>query len=177
MICSMDAMTMIWGLRKPHYSKSQQPSEEVVDLQRRAHVLLLSLDQQRARIVVPTVAVAEVLAGIERQRHGQVLAEIQKRFFCPPFDLKASALAAELWQKHRALPKNQQMERSILKADVLIIATAKTAGATVFYSHDVNSRKLAGTVMEARDLPTHSEDMFVDLETRTAHSKKPPEES
>ena len=53
----------------------------------------------------------------------------------------------------------------MLKADVLIISSAKVGGASSFYSHDDKCRKLASVAgLMARDLPTHSEDLFVNVE-------------
>jgi hypothetical protein len=84
-------------------------------------------------------------------------------------------MAAQLWQWHRRLPPEDQIQRSILKVDVLIIAVAKVAGASVFYSHDAKSRKLAAQAgMRALDLPTHSEDMFTNAEMKKLAGIAPP---
>jgi len=51
----------------------------------------------------------------------------------------------------------------------LIIASAKVGGVTTFYSHDARCRKLAVRAgIRARDLPTHSEDLFIDAEMKAA---------
>jgi hypothetical protein len=41
---------------------------------------------------------------------------------------------------------------------VLIIASANAAGATIFYSHEKQCRKLASQVMKSEDLPTRDPD-------------------
>jgi hypothetical protein len=121
------------------------------------------------------VAVAELITPLEPQQHGQFIAALTDRFFCPPFDLRAAAMAAQLWQWHRRLPAQEQMQRSVLKADVLIISVAKVAGASIFYSHDAKSRKLATQAgMKALDLPTHSEDMFTNTEMKKLAGIPPP---
>jgi hypothetical protein len=82
------------------------------------------------------------------------------------FDLSASALAAELWIRHRGLSKHEQMQRVPLKLDVMVLATAKTAGARLFYSNDRKCRALAKSIgLDARDLPTHSESLLTQAET------------
>jgi predicted nucleic acid-binding protein len=122
---------------------------------------------RKETVVVPSVAVAEVLLGVDEDEHGHFIAELQTRFFLPPFDLRATVIAAKLWQAHRELPKEDQIERKYLKADVMILATAKVAGATRFYSHERKLRKLADELgMEGRDLPLHSENWIIDLEAR-----------
>jgi hypothetical protein len=77
------------------------------------------------------------------------------------------ALAAELWQLHRGLPKDQQITRVCLKADIMIVASAKAAQADEFYSREPKLRKLAEAAgITPRDLPTHSENLFVNEEIR-----------
>ncbi len=133
------------------------------------------LEDRDETVIIRTVAVAELITPLEAHQRGQFIATMTERFFCPPFDLRAAAVAAELWQWHRALPPDDQIQRSVLKADVLIIATAKVAGASVFYSHDVKSRKLAAQAgMRALDLPTHSENMFTNAEMKKAAGVAPP---
>ena len=151
MICALDTQTLIFAL---------DPKSADRDLRRRAKLLIDRLESTKTTVIIPTVVVAEWLVGIDAADHGRFLAELQKRFLTPPLDLRASALAATLWQRHRALPRANQVKRSILKADVLIIATAKAAGATRLYSHDADCRAVAKLVMEAFDLPTHSEKLF-----------------
>lgn len=161
-------MILIWGMKLRHHKTGGSPSKETIELETRAKILLDILDEEKSSIIVPTVTVAELLAGIDRQDHPKFLAEIGKRFFCPSFDLPAAAIAAHLWQLHKTLPKSEQFtDRRILKADVMLIATAKAAGARVLYSHDASCRKLATNVLEAKDLPTHHPDLFRDKELRS----------
>ena len=115
---------------------------------------------------MPSIVVAEFLSGINPASHNAVLGAFQDRFHAiPSFDLAASAKAAELWMTHRELPKDKQQSRNLLKVDVLIIACAKVGGAEVYYSHDRKCRTLAELAgMIARDLPTHSENLFTQAE-------------
>jgi hypothetical protein len=137
-------------------------------------MLMAMLDNQKAKIVVPSVAVAEVLAGVEPAKHGPILAEFTSQFFCPAFDFTACSLAAKLWQYERGLPgtkgglpEGERNDRRLVKADMLILATAKIAGASIFYSHDSGTRRLAQEAgMEGKDLPQTSGDWIVDLEAK-----------
>ncbi len=169
MSVGIDSMVLIWGLKKPHHKGKKSTTQNVPEMQRRSWILLEQLHTAKETIIVPTVAVAEVLLGIELKDHGTFVAELQERYFIPPFDLSAMALAARLWQAHRRLPKAEQIERACLKADVMIVATAKVAGASKFYSYEPKVQKLAQEAgMTGCDLPEHSEDMFIDLEARKA---------
>jgi hypothetical protein len=63
----------------------------------------------------------------------------------------------------------------VLKADVLIISSAKVAGASVFYSHDAKSRSLAAEAgLKPLNLPTHSEDMFTNAELKKLEGEPAP---
>jgi predicted nucleic acid-binding protein len=155
---TLDTMTMIWGLRLGGPTPS---NAHVADMQRRARILLDELDEDKARIIVPTIVVAELLIGMPATDHGRFITELQKQFFLPTLDLRGAEIAAGLWQKHRTLPTSQQIKRTTLKADVLIIAIAKVAGATAFYSHDAKARKLAEIAgLNGYDLPTHARSLF-----------------
>lgn len=167
MTVAVDTMVLIWGLKSAGARAGNPRQPNLKEMQLRSVILLDMLEEQKETIIVPTVAVAELLVGVEPAKHGDFIAEFQQRFFCPPFDLRASALAAELWLYHRGLPKGEQLQRNVLKSDVMIIATAKAAGATVYYSQERKARALATKVgMRAEELPERHPDMFRDQEIR-----------
>ncbi len=159
-------MVLLWGFRD--WPPPSGTPAEIAEKQRRARILLQDLTDKKALIVVPTVVVAELLTPVPVARHGAFISRLQERFFVKGLDVKNSSVAADLWTRHRTLPVAVRSERSILKADTLIIATARVGGATSFYSHDRKFRalvELAG--MEPHDLPTHSEDLFTEAELRS----------
>ena len=159
---ALDTMVLVWGLQR-----KDPPGQKEKELLRRAQILLRQLDEDKASVVVPAVVVSELLIPIASEKHGDFVAELRRRFVCPPLDLQGAALAADIWRRHRGLPKKDQIKRTTLKADALIVATASVAGAQVFYSHDPKCRRLAELArMEGRDLPTHHENLFIDKEMR-----------
>lgn len=167
MTVSMDTMTLIWGMQG-YGAKSGNPLQpDLREMQYRARVLLELLTEAKEEIALASVAVSEFLVGVPPDRHKDFLAEIDKQFRVHPFDLPACALAANLWIQHKQLPKTGQVDRQCLKSDVLIVATAKMAGAAVFYSHDAKCRKLADLAgMKGEPLPARHPQMFRDKEIR-----------
>jgi len=161
---ALDSMTVIWGLQATGHRRGNPQQPALADLQRRARILLDMLDKEEQTIILPAVALAEVLIGVAENSHDLFLAKIQQHFHCPPFDLRAAAQAAKLWIWNRGLVADQQIARAVLKADVQIVATAKVAGADKFYTHEPKLRKLAEFAgLQALDLPTHHPtDMFFD---------------
>lgn len=166
---AFDTMILIYGLRA--LNRGAGPKSEKERERRRRARILLTESKQRFRsnqIIVPTIVVAELLTGIPSEAHGTVIANLQENFFCPPFDIRATTIAATVWQARvQAGPPVSGAERRNLKADVLIVATAKLAGARRFYSTDPDCRRVAEIAgLLARDLPSHSEDLFIEAESR-----------
>jgi predicted nucleic acid-binding protein len=165
-------MVLIWGIQEAR-TGATPAGQDVPEMRRRAEILLEELFERKEKIVVPSVMVAELLVKIDSSKHGEFVAALQERFFCPPLDLRASAVAAELLQKYRPPPEAEHHARSIVKADVFIVATAKVAGATVFHSHDPKCRKIAELAgMEAKDLPVNPQSMFRYIEQEEKKRKK-----
>ena len=169
MSSAIDAMIVIWGLKQGHYKGRRPTTQDVGEMRRRAVILLDELHEAKEEVIIRAVAVAELLLGIEPKNHGLFVAKLQENFRLPPFDLAACSLASRLWQTARELPKDQQQERVCLKADVMIVATAKVAGTTTFYSHEPKVRKIAEMAgMTPKDLPTQASDLFADHAARKA---------
>lgn len=158
MLVGIDSMVLIFAGVVPRKSAK---SKEIEELRVRAQLLL---HQKRDEtVVLPTIAVAELLVPVPPAKRGQLIATVSGRFMCPSFDLPAAAIAAALWAHHAKLPTDlQYSQRHVLKADAMIVAAAKSAGATEFYSHDKKCRALANRIMKAFDLPTRDpNDMFL----------------
>jgi hypothetical protein len=166
---ALDTNILIWGIKSKHSRRGNPRQPNLVELQRRSAILLDILDQDKERIIIPTITVAELLIGVDPAAHAEFITELQERFFCPSFDIRACAVAADLWLHHKGLPKSDQLQRAVLSSDVKIIATAKVAGAVKIYSHEPKFRKLASRVMLAEDLPLRHPDMFKDAEFQTAY--------
>lgn len=167
-------MVLIWALPHPRRKGARPTVQDIDEMQRRSLILLHELRESNSTIVVPTITASELLAGIEPVHHGRFLAELQDQFMLAPFDLPASSLAASLFQFAAELPKEEKPTRMVLKADVMIVASAKTAGATQFYSHEPRVRKIVERAgMEPKDLPTQGSSLFTEEEMKLPPKKKP----
>ena len=167
MTVSMDTMALIWGMQGFGAKGGNPRQPDLKEMQFRARVLLELLEERKEEIVIASVAVSELLVGVPPPRHTDFLAEIDRRFRVHPFDLPACALAANLWLQHKKLPQAGQVDRKCLKSDVLIVATAKLAGSTTFYTNDDKCRKLAALAnMRGEDLPSRHPEMFRNKEIR-----------
>ena len=162
-IVVLDTQILIWGGLRRQITGVDLTSENVPDKQKRAAGLLSDLTLAKARVMIPTVTIAELLCPVDIAQHGNFLAALTQRFLCPPFDLPATWVAAQLWRHNRDMPKADQVARLLVKADMQIIATAKIHGARFFFTDDKGCRKLAEHAgLNAKPLPTHSLDLFAD---------------
>lgn len=100
MNCAIDTNVCIWMLRPSR----EDDDEQVKDLRIRARILLDMLEEGKERIVIPSIVVAEYLAGVPREQRRASLSEIQDRFYCPPFDAASAILAADLFVGRSELP-------------------------------------------------------------------------
>jgi hypothetical protein len=160
-IVGIDSMILIYADVVPQ--KQAARSSDWDDLRVRSKLLLHIVARKKGIILLPTVAISELLIPVPSAQKGALIATLQKLFVCPAFDLPAASTVADLWSQHRKLPQNQQYDRrQLLRSDCMIIASAKAAGATEFYSHDKKCRALASLVLTAHDLPTNDrDDMFI----------------
>lgn len=155
----IDSMVLVYAGLVPR--KSSKVPQAPRELTIRAKILLYM--HRDDTIVLPTVAISEILVPVPTSHKGALVATLVSKFVCPSFDLPAAAIAAELWSQHKNLPRDLQYDsRHVLRSDAMIVASAKSAGATEFFSHDRRCRALATLVMTARDLPTRDpNDMFL----------------
>lgn len=172
----IDAMILVYAGIVP--SKGASPGgAELAALKLRAQMLFEHFARDEATVILPTIAIAEVLVPVPDSEKGLLVQALSESFVCPTFDTHAADIAAQLWAKHRQLPQDQRYtDRLALKADAMIIASAKAAGATDFYSNDRNCRKLAGLIMNGHGLPTKPrdlEDVFIAIDLESGEGPPP----
>ena len=170
---AIDSMVLIYAGIVPVTGKP--PSNDRNELSVRAKLLFHIHRHQQ--FILPTVAISEILIPVPTSQRPVLLAKLSELFICPSFDLPAATIASELWQQHKKLPNDlQYKKRPLLRADVMILASAKVAGATKFYTHDKKLLGLAKLIMPAFDLPKDDpNDMFLkqDIKNGTYEPESP----
>jgi len=143
-------MVLVWGVRR-----AGPP-----DVLQRARWLFDFLNQEQAQVIMPAVSVSEYLCKVPIADHKNVLAALAERFILAPFETRAAAFAAELFDKGKAERVMGEGARVRLRNDCLVVASAKAAGAEILYSHDGDCRSLARHIMQSADLPEMPTDLF-----------------
>lgn len=151
-IIAIDTQALVWGVRH------EGPDE----MQQQARWLFEYIEQADALVVLPTVVLSEFLTGVKQQDRPRVAQAISERFTVAAFDSKAAYLAAELYQSsENSKPKGVPGGRSVLRADSMIVATAKAFGAEIFISHDTACRKMAKKIgLIDMDLPNIEPNLY-----------------
>lgn len=149
-------MVLVWGIR------GQGPEEKL----NRARNLFNKLGNENSQILIPSLALTEYLVPVRDGERAKIIAHLCERFHIVNFDVRASDIASRLIA--RTLPerkKGKPGERTLIKSDAIIVASARSAGATVFYSDDTRCREFASQVgMEARLLPDIPDSLFEEAE-------------
>ena len=130
----------------------------VADCQERLDFLIATLQRDKAKIVIPTPALGELLVKAQ-QAAPEWLALLHKsrHFRIVGFDERAAVeFAATQADRIASGQKNEGASRAKAKFDDQIVAIAAVEGATVIYSDDPHIKKLAGSrfeVIGVADLP------------------------
>ncbi|MBL8114456.1 MAG: PIN domain-containing protein [Acidobacteria bacterium] len=149
-IC-LDTNIITWGILE----KCTEGQEALVAQARR---FVESLDRAKTRAMIPSIVLAELLQGLPLERHEAFVRPISRRFFIAPFDA-AAALAFGKLQKERESDgtirsiREAGRSRDQVKADIMIVATAMSHGASAIYSHDDDVRRIAGRRIAVLRMP------------------------
>lgn len=131
---TFDTMALIWGVQKV-----ARPGQEVmIDW---TAFLLEELVRRGTRLAITSVALGEFLSHFDDDERATQLVTIASAFVILPYDARAAAIAADLWNRRNEAKSTAT--RVVLKADIQIVASAIAGGAGTIYSHDDNLRKLA----------------------------------
>jgi predicted nucleic acid-binding protein len=145
MLC-LDTMIMIWGVQRV-----ARPGQE-----RQVELATRFLDSLNAeRVMIPSVVLAEFLAGFEDNRERAAYGSLlSRRFFVAPFDAPSASVAAEISRHAPSSAVKDPLARRCLKADAQIIATAIVHGAdTIVTANVAEYLRLASDRIKIVDLP------------------------
>jgi len=154
-IICLDTNVLIWGVKEQE-TKGQ---EKMV---KKAKVFLEHIEKDsQTRILVPAIVLAELLLKVPPEIHNMVCNLFQKSYQVIPFDVKAAAVFAKIWQVKKndniikTLTAEGNTTKNELKTDCLIVATAVSRKAARIYSHDSRIlKKFAEDYIEVCEIPS-----------------------
>lgn len=170
MIVAFDANVLIYifdeQAKAPHDPATGQP---VAECKARVDFLIASLQREKAKVIIPTPSLGEVLVRAQEAAPEWLRLLHQSRHFrIAPFDERAAVeFAAAQAQRRRPLgQKNATVSRAKAKFDDQIVAIAAVEDATIIYSDDPHIRKLAAgrfEVIGVADLALPPQDAQLNL--------------
>jgi len=150
MICCIDSNIFIWGIKR----KADPGQENMID---RALHLFKLMDDNKYRIMLPTVVLAEILAPEPLEKHPVIMESIGKNFIIADFNMKSASRYGQLFtnkiEELKKIAKEIDVDNQKMKVDHLIVASALVAGANCIYSHDKGLRVFGQKYIDVKDLP------------------------
>ena len=147
MICCIDSMTFIWGIKK-------QSDEEMIA--RTLH-LFKWMDENKHILLIPTIVIAEVLAPEPLEKHPVYLDRLSKGTIIADFDMMAATVYANLFrnkiEESKKVAEGLGIDNQRMKVDHLIIASAIAQRANCIYSHDNGVRAFGQKYIDVKELP------------------------
>jgi predicted nucleic acid-binding protein len=130
----------------------------VSDCKERLDFLIATLQRDKAKIVIPTPALGELLVkGGQAGQEWLAILHKSRHFRIAGFDERAAVeFAATQAERVASGQKNEGATRAKAKFDNQIVAIAAVEGASIIYSDDPHIKKLAGSrfeVVGVADLP------------------------
>jgi len=151
MIFCIDSHIFIWGIKK----QATQGQENMIE---RAEFLFQWADENKHRLMIPTVVIAEVLAPEPIELYPYYMDIINKNFIVAQYDLRAATRYAQIlnkkFDKVKEKAKELDIKREVMKIDHLIISCALVNGASCIYTIDKGLIAFSDGLLETRDLPT-----------------------
>lgn len=151
-IVCFDTHVLIWGIKEDAEEDQKAKIEE-------AKYLIQKMQDDDHQVIIPSIALAEFLCGIDPSRRPELINTIYSHFRVIPFDTAAAAIYANMWhqlgkEKRVQIRDEEKITRSVLKADMMIVATALSRDAWCIYSEDGGIKNVSEAIrFEVRDLP------------------------
>ena len=113
--------------------------------------------------MVPTPVVFEYLIPFEQRERAKELERLERLFIIPPFDLRASLIAADLMGNQDAIAaaREQGRRRQEVRIDAQIVAVALANGAII--SPDSHVKTIAQGRIPVEEVPVIVEQGEMDL--------------
>ena len=145
----LDTHVLIWGV-KQQAKPSQQHMIE------RTSNFIQWMENERHTVVVPAPILGEFLMNIPPANHSAITSVFAKRFVIAPYDARAAAIFATIWQKNGKMYRNRVKDeptREEVKVDCMLVAVAMANNASVLYSEDPHVHELAAGFVTVREIP------------------------
>lgn len=154
----LDTNILIWGIQ----NKASAGQEQMLE---RTRLFLKDLDESKAKVIIPSLVIGELLMKVPHDKHDAVLKHVSSRFMVASYDMAAASYFAKIWQDKKddkqiqLMRDNGSITRAELKADYQIVAIAVSSGASCIYSYDKKLKQFADGHIAVKELPEMPQQM------------------
>jgi len=117
-----------------------------------AQYLIQMLENEKVRVVIPTLVLSEATARMEEDDKHEFIKRLCEQVEIIPYCTK-SALEYSTIRRIGMKRKNKDFTRKEIIVDSMIVSCCKANGVHQLYTDDSNLKSLASQFMEAPDLP------------------------
>lgn len=137
---------------------------------------LKTLSKDTETLIIPAVALAEVLAGFSKESKPNITEQLKSKFKIISFDIKCAFLAANIFEDHyetikKDLKEEQKdkFDKQKVKVDFQIIATAQSINADILYTEDNGMLRTSSRIggLLTRNIPEVEEQKVLELKLKT----------
>ena len=114
MIICLDSMICVWGIK----NRQMIIRNTILIMQ---HICGI-IDEQKWKVIIPTVVIAEILMVEPEERYQEILDTITKNFIVAEFDIRAATKYAQILNKNyptEKLAKEEVVGREKMKMTIL----------------------------------------------------------
>ena len=144
-IVCLDTSIVIWGILGQGKAEDERKREQAV-------YLLGMLQQQKDRVLLPAIVLAEVVAKMSPQNRREVVSRLSSACEIAPFDT-ASALKFGEVRAVGMQKRSREFPRKEISLDSLIVAICMRHDVQVLYTDDGKLGKIAAHFMRVEGLP------------------------
>ena len=160
-VVCLDTNVLIWGIKE-----EAEPGQE--NMIPRAKAFLQYLDENHIPAVIPSVVLAEFLVRTPPENHAEIIQKLEKSFIISMFDVGSSSSFANLWNKKNGIRKEDPVcTRDHMKIDLMVVATAISAGLSSICSSDPHVIKAAEGLINCIDLPPYVAQLPLDMDKQS----------
>ena len=169
-LVALDTQVLTWAVQALHEKhvpieprKTAATPAQIAQWEERkgqAVSLLQELQDNKTTVSIPSIVLGELLCAVPVSKHAALFDVLAKDFVVHPFDLVASMTFAELYRLRHTdgtidalKAQTPPPTREMVKADLVILATAVRWKADRIYSHDAGLAKLAHGRIRVLEMP------------------------
>ncbi len=122
-----------------------------------ASELMEDIAKENSNVLIPTIVIGEILAGIPASEHNTTIAQLRRLGPSVTYTIRSAKSFARMYSHQdrktvfEAIRTKTDISKESLKVDLMIAATAESHKATILYTYDDKFEKLMQLLKSSSD--------------------------